>query len=191
MGFGKYEICEYCRYCECENVALNKNGQFACDREKIWVYADALPIKSNCFWRVASYNLSDRDPAIKFSKKYRGFYITTAIFERLHIDNQDELAKLYLFRHVYLENTKEGKTFLHDYDIFAPRIAKLITLSDVVNAKTYYEFYLKGVLKYICEDDLISASKLYIAMYERLKEQFIYEHLKTLKNKEQYKTMHL
>ena len=96
MGFGKYELCGYCRYCECENAQLNKNGQFPCTREKIWVYADALPKKSNCFWSVKSYNLSDRDPAIKLSKKYRGFYITTAIFERLHIDNQDELAKLYV-----------------------------------------------------------------------------------------------
>lgn len=189
MGFGKYEICGYCRYCECDNVGLNKNGQFACTRENIWVYADALPIKSNCFWRVASYNLSDRDPSIKFSKKYRGFYITTAIYKCLQIDNEEELNKLYLFRNVYLENTETGKTFLHDYDIFAPRIAKLIALSNLNYVKIYYEFYIKGVLGYIENDDLVSASELYIAMYERLKEQFIYEHLKQLDNKEQLKVL--
>lgn len=175
MGFGKYELCGYCRYCDCDNLQLNKNGKFPCKRENMWVYADALPVKKNCFWQVASYNLVYRDPAIKFSKNYRNFYITTAIYKRLGIDNQKELDKLYLFRHAYLENSVIGQTFLHDYDIFAPRIAKFILLGDSADAYFIYEFYIKGTLKYIKEDDLRSAAELYTAMYEGLKEKYIFE----------------
>lgn len=176
MSFGKYEYCGYCRYCRCDDVCLNKNGQFPCDREKIWVYANARPKKSNCFWQVVSYNLSGRDSAIKLSKGYNGFYITTAIYKKLNKDNE-ELNRLYLFRHTYLENCEIGKEFLRDYDIFAPRIGKLIELTDVVDARVLYEFYIKGVLNYIEQDDLVSASELYIAMYECLKEKFIYPYL--------------
>lgn len=176
MSYSKYEYCGYCRYCNCDDVSLNKNGQYPCERERIWVYANARPKKNNCFWQVVSYNLSGRDSAIKLSKGYNGFYITTAIYKKLSIDS-DELNKLYLFRHTYLENSIIGKEFLRDYDIFAPRIAKLIELTDEVNARELYEFYIKGVLEYIKQDDLVNAGELYISMYERLKEKFIYPYL--------------
>lgn len=183
MGYDKYEFCGYCRYCDCDDLNLSKNGQFPCNREKMWVYADSRPVKSNCFWRVVSYNLVYRDPAIKFSKNYRNFYITTAIYDKLGLDNEYELNKLYLFRHTYLEHSENGKIFLSDYDIFAPRIAKLIALSDTVDARSLYEFYIKGVLKYIERDELFLASELYIAMYERLKEEFIFAPLRNEKEK--------
>ena len=175
MGFDKYEFCGYCRYCDCEDLQSNKNGKFPCNRERIWVYADARPIKNNCFWRVVNYNLVYRDPAIKFSKKYRDFYITTAIYDKLNINNDEELDRLYLFRHTYLEKSVIGETFLHDYDIFAPRLAKLILFNPEIDARPLYDFYIKGVLKYIDEDDLKAAAELYAAMYENLKEKYIFE----------------
>ena len=178
MGYDKYEYCGYCRYCNCDELQSNKNGQFACKRENIWVYADARPIKNNCFWRVVSYNLVYRDPAIKFSKNYRNFYVTTAIYKRLRIENQEELDKLYLFRQTYLEKSVIGQTFLFDYDIFAPRLAKLIELVDEVDVTRLYKFYIKGTLKYINKGDLRSASELYAAMYEGLKEKYIFEPLR-------------
>lgn len=179
MYYSKYEYCGYCRYCICDDVRMDiMGGKFRCDRQREWVFADARPLKDNCFWQVASYNLSDRDGAIKASKSYRNFYITTAIYDYLNLSTSNELDQLYEFRHNYLD--KEGISFTKEYDIFAPRIAKYIELTKNDGLiKNIYEFYIKGTIKYINSGLLDDAYALYKSMYDMLKRELVYGYVKS------------
>lgn len=179
MGYLNYEYCGYCRYCICDNARMDiMNGKFKCDREREWVFADARPLKGNCFWQVPSYNLSDRDAAISASRAYRNFYITTMIFHKLEINDTQALDTLYAFRHGFME--ENNGEFLEDYDTFGPRIAKILSLIDKDNSRceSLFKFYLEGTLKSIYEGNLVDASELYVSMYNRLKSEFIYAPLK-------------
>lgn len=185
MLFVDVEFCAYCRYCICKDAKnMIRDGKFKCDRENTWVFANARPLKSNCFWERPSYQQPDYNEAFELSKKYRGFYITTAIFNMLGLSNSTDLDKLYAFRHNYLETIPSSNDFLSDYDTFGPRIAKMLELTDKTHAyaKVLYNFYLLGTLKLIEEGNLEGASELYEAMYTRLRDEFI---LKPLKLKEQ------
>lgn len=176
MSYGKYEYCGYCRYCICDNASADiMNGKFRCDRERQWVFADARPLKNNCFWSVVSYNLSGRDEAIRQSKNYRGFYITTYIFKSLGLSDSKDLDTLYKFKNTYLEASYMGQRFLEDYEVFGPRIARMLEASDTdrIITNRIYNFYIMGVLNCINNNRLYEGLELYKAMYNNLKELYI------------------
>lgn len=190
MLFVDVEFCAYCRYCICKDaVNMIRDGKFKCDRENTWVFANARPLKSNCFWERPSYQLSDYDEAFELSKKYQNFYITTTIFRMLGESNSTDLDKLYAFRHNYLEVTSSSDDFLMDYDTFGPRIAKILELSDRKHtyAKLLYKYYLQGTLKFIEEGNLDGARALYEAMYMRLRDEFIMKPLRLKGQELRYK----
>lgn len=168
----KLGSCGYCRYCDCDDLNKMISGKFRCTKKYCMVAACEKPKDPKCYWQVPSYNLRDRDPAYEASKNYFGFYITTMIFNKLGLDDSEELDILRAFKKNYLEIKENG--FINEYNILGPRVANAINVLDKTGSisRSLYEFYIRGTLECINVEDFEGASELYIAMYERLKTMF-------------------
>lgn len=179
MPRGDWKFCASCENClagSSESDAysyIDNEGKYKCTYYNTRVFACSRPRSDRCFSPVSSWNLSDRETAYGLSMQR--FYITTAIFKKLGLGFNKDLGTLYAFRENYLESSPLTKGFLSDYDVFGPKIAKVLELSDAdcSLSRGLYTFYIEGTLKLIKEDRLDEASELYEAMYQRLKEKFI------------------